>query len=99
LAVLLVLDHRMPGTRILYAGYVLKALSFIHLYWLFFRYHVLDDPHALSYGWSIFHGRRSVPHGSGTDAACETEIDKDGEPDAEEPVTGAGETDEAPEAG
>lgn len=97
LAVVLFLDSRVPGVNILYAGYFVKTLCFLHLYWLFFRYHVLDDPHALSYGRTLFHGRRSVPQTSSSDADGGAEIE--GADHVEESLTGLGETDEAPETG
>jgi len=48
----------VPGARSLYLGYTLKAACFLYLYWLFFRYHVLDDHDAFADGWTLFHGRK-----------------------------------------
>lgn len=99
LAMMLMMDSGAPGASILYTGYFLKAVCFLHLYWLFFRYHVLDDPHALSYGWSVFHGRRHAPQPSSSDTGSGAEVKDEGEPDIEDPVAVAGETDETPEPG
>ena len=40
----------------LYLGYALKAGCFLYLYWLLFRYHVLNDPDTFTGGWTLFHG-------------------------------------------
>ncbi len=49
-----------PGVRQLYLGYALKAACFVYLYWLLFRYHVLNDPDTFTDGWTMFHGRTGV---------------------------------------
>jgi len=46
----------VPGTRSLYVGYALKAGCFVYLYWLFFRYHVLDHQDVFAGGRTLFHG-------------------------------------------
>ena len=46
-----------PGIRQLYLGYALKAGCFLYLYWLLFRYHVLNDRDTFADGWTLFHGR------------------------------------------
>ncbi len=63
----------VPAARVLYLGYALKAGCFVYLYWLFFRYHVLNDQNAFTDGWTLFHGRAHAPRAanpsSGTRAA------------------------------
>jgi len=49
-----------PGARQLYLGYALKAACFVYLYWLLFRYHVLNDQDTFADGWTLFHGRSEV---------------------------------------
>ncbi len=46
-----------PGISQLYLGYALKAGCFLYLYWLLFRYHVLNDQDTFADGWTLFHGR------------------------------------------
>ena len=82
-----------PGIRQLYFGYALKAGCFLYLYWLLFRYHVLNDRDAFADGWALFHGRTEVaptanPAPDPTpaqDPACD---DQEAEHTADAPETG-----------
>jgi len=50
----------VAAARPLYVGYILKGVCFLYLYWLFFRYHVLDDHNAFAEGWTLFCRRRAA---------------------------------------
>jgi len=50
----------VPGAYRLYFGYALKAACFVYLYWLLFRYHVLNDRDTFADGWTLFQGRSEV---------------------------------------
>ncbi|MCD6288285.1 MAG: hypothetical protein J7M12_04135 [Candidatus Hydrogenedentes bacterium] len=71
LSMVFMLKPGTPGSLILYMGYALKSVCFVYLYWVFFRYHVLDYPYAVSCGWSVLHGRRAAPPTSETDTENE----------------------------